>query len=349
MILAGQIAITLLGAWIFAELMRRCGQPAVIGEIIAGIALGPTLFGAVAPAAYRAIFPAASLPLFKQVADVGLILFMIQIGFEFDVRRLRGRGRAAMVISNAAIVAPLVLGFCVALTIERSFVFAAFMGVAMSITAFPVLARILKDRGITTTPLGVTAITCAALNDVIAWTLLAALIAFGHGRSLTASVYAVFLAFVAGMVAPLGRERRHALGVRMNAITRFLLPLFFAYSGLRTHIGASGLGLCAVIVLTATAGKLGGTAAAARFCGSAWSESLMLGALMNSRGLMELIALNIGLDLGILTPQIFAAMVIMAVVTTFAAAPLLSLFESISATRAAALPRPDDAVPPATP
>jgi len=352
-LLVAQIAVTLAVAWAFAALMRRCGQPAVIGEIIAGIALGPTLFGAIAPSAYAALFPAASLARFKLLADVGLVLFMIQIGLEFDIRRLKGRGRAAIVISNAAIAVPLVIGFLVALPISRDFVFDAFIGVAMSITAFPVLARILRERGITTTPLGVTAITCAALNDVIAWSLLALLIAVGHGRGLSISVYAVFIAFAVGMALPIGRERRHALSIRMNSVTRFLLPLFFAYSGLRTQIGLlHGVRdwlLCLAIIAAATAGKLGGSAAAARFCGSGWSESLMLGALMNSRGLMELVALNIGLDLGILTPQIFAAMILMAVATTFATAPLLTLIESLSARRAGALPRRADAVPPATP
>jgi len=348
-----QIAVTIVAARAFGAVMRRFGQPVVIGEIVAGIALGPTLFGAVAPNAYAAIFPAASLKLFKLVADIGLVLFMIQVGFEFDLQRLRGRGRAAMVISNAAIVIPLAIGFAVALPMSSLFSFAAFIGVAMSITAFPVLARILKERGMTTTPLGVMAITCAALNDLIAWSLFAALIAVSRGHSLSISVYAVFIAFAAGMLAPIGRERRYAWGAKMNAVTRFLLPLFFAYSGLRTQIallhGAAGWTLCAILVLAATAGKLGGTAFAARFCRWPWSESLMLGALMNSRGLMELVALNIGLDLRFITPQIFAAMVIMAVATTFATAPLLTWFESVSARRAGALPRPADAVPPATP
>jgi len=331
-----QVVVILIVARLFGALMRRIGQPTVIGEIVAGIALGPTLFGALAPAASRAIFPPDSFGNLKALAEIALILFMFQVGLDFDLHHLRGRGRAAVVISQVSIAIPLLLGVLIARPIFDAFaapgssfiVFALFMGVAMSITAFPVLARILKERGMTATPLGVMAITCAAVDDVTAWTLLGVVVILAHGHA-TIGVYAVFAAFATGAVAP-----KRFFGPRLNRVTQTLLPIFFAFSGLRTQIGllrdARSWMICIVVIVIATVGKLGGGALAARICGSTWREALALGALMNTRGLMELVALNIGYELGILTPRAFAAMVIMAVTTTVVTAPLLTLFSESS-------------------
>jgi Kef-type K+ transport system membrane component KefB len=267
------------------------------------------------------------------------------------------------------------------------------MGIAMSITAFPVLVRILKDRGIAKTPLGVIAITCAAVGDATAWAILAFVVAIAHATGLTSTffhlglialfvavmlfvvrpqlsrwlgvngsltngmmaaalifmtasalatqvigIHALFGAFIAGVVMPQKKEFRDFLTVRLeNFSSDFLLPLFFAFSGLRTQVGllndATSWLVCAGIIAVAVAGKLGGTTLAARFTGMSWNDSFSLGALMNTRGLVELIALNIGYDLGILPPRIFTMMVLMALGTTFMTGPLLNLAEKMKRQR----------------
>lgn len=268
--------------------------------------------------------------------------------------------------------------------------FALFMGISMSITAFPVLARILQDRGLSKTHLGTTAITCAAVDDVTAWSILAFVVAIARSTSLAASafnlslvvvfvtvmlsivkpglprwiglknleaespsrgllavmmcvvlgaalttevigIHALFGAFLAGVIMPYAGNIRHKLSVRVeNFSTVLFLPLFFAFTGLRTQLGllddVRGWLICLGIIAVATLGKLGGSAVVARMTGMSWRDSLQLGALMNTRGLMELIALNIGYDLGILSPQIFTMLVIMALVTTMMTGPLLTFF-----------------------
>jgi Kef-type K+ transport system membrane component KefB len=391
-----QLILVVLAARALGALFHRIGQPPVIGEIVAGILLGPSLLGAAAPRVFQALFPAASTGLLKLFAEIGVLLFLFAVGLELDVDSLRGRAQTAVVVSHASIVAPYFLGVGAALFLYRQhapagvrFVpFALFMGIAMSITAFPVLVRILKEKGLFGSELGNTAVTAAAVDDVTAWSLLAMVVAISAsrgvwaatgtvlltvafvavmllgvgpllrrtleaasareepGRSAVAAVlvvllasalateligiHALFGAFMAGVVMPRRPRFRGYLTERLEEFSSvFLLPVFFAFTGLRTRIGllddARSWLLCGALILLATAGKLGGTMFAGRAVGVSWYEAFSLGALMNSRGLMELIALNVGYELGILSPKIFAMMVLMALVTTFATSPLLSL------------------------
>ena len=375
-------------------LVRRAGQTAVIGEICAGILLGPSFLGRLLPDVERMLFPASSLEPLHLVSEVGVILFLFVVGMEVDVERLRLRARAAAVISAAGIVVPFALGVILAAYLQRDYAtpdvpyltFALFMGTAMSITAFPVLARILAERRLAATDVGNTAIACAAIDDVSAWCLLAFAVAIARGetyggtivRAVLGAAFAVFMlrvvrpnagrifgatsehvapagvmtrvvlvmfaaaaltdaiglhplfgAFVAGVSAGAGGLREPVRRAIEPLTAVVLLPLFFAYSGLRTEIGLihgwGGWIVCAVIALTATVGKLGGVAAAARLQGTRWREALALGVLMNTRGLMELIVLNVGYDLGILSPALYSMMVLMALATTCMAAPLLTL------------------------
>jgi len=376
-----QIVVTLIAAGAIGALARRLGQPRVIGEILGGIILGPTLLGHVWPDAFHAIFPTDSLVALKLLAEVGVVLFMFRVGLEVDLEAIREQTRRAVVISTASIAVPFVLGVLAAPLLYGSFApagtsftaFALFIGIAMAITAFPVLARILTERGISSTPLGTMALTCAAVGDITAWSLLAAVVAIARAEShagvgimialtilfialmlivvrrlpplgeaglailLFASaaateaigIHAIFGAFLAGVVAPLSPEKRRETTDRLSFVTVALLPLFFAYIGVRTELTLlldwRALLVCLGIIAIASIGKIGGSAAAARATGFAWRDALSLGALMNTRGLMELIALNIGYDLGILSQSIFTMLVIMALVTTAMTGPLLSL------------------------
>jgi K+:H+ antiporter len=391
-----QLIVIVLAARFIGALFRHIGQPPVIGEIVAGILLGPSLLGTVAPEAFAFLFPASSTGLLKLFAEIGVLLFLFVVGLELDVDRLRQRAQTAVVVSHASIVVPYVLGVGLSLFLyetlaapgARFLPFALFMGIAMSITAFPVLVRILKERGLFATHLGSTAVTAAAVDDVTAWSLLAMVVAITGARGPWAAVvtilwtlafiaimlaavgpalrrfldkhaereepgktviavvlvvllasaltteligiHALFGAFLAGVVMPRQRRFRAFLTERLEQFSSvFLLPLFFAFTGLRTKVGllndARSWLICGLIILVATAGKLGGSMLAARLTGVSWTESSALGALMNSRGLMELIALNVGYELGILTTEIFTMMVLMALVTTFATGPLLSL------------------------
>ena len=375
---------------------KRVGQPEVIGEIAAGVLLGPSLFGLLAPGASSFVFPPSSLPVLQLLSQIGVVLFMFVVGLELDPAYLRSKARAAIVVSLLSIAFPFVIGVAAALALYTNYAppnvpfysFGLFLGIAMSITAFPVLARILKERNLTQTSLGVTALTCAAIGDVTAWSILAFVVAVttagsaatllltmvttsavfvlvmlfvvrpllvravGHGTEaehfgkphlaivmavLLSSalatemigIHALFGAFVAGAVMPTQGTLRKVLDERLESVTSvFLLPLFFVVTGLRTQVGllndVTSWAICLGIVLVATVGKLGGTALAARWTGSPWRESFALGALMNTRGLMELVALNVGYDLGILTPEIFTILVIMALVTTAITGPLLT-------------------------
>jgi Kef-type K+ transport system membrane component KefB len=378
-----QIVVTLLAARAMTLVARGLNQPAVVGEIAGGILIGPTILGHVWPPAFHALFPAASMGGLKLLAEVGVVLFMFRVGLEVDLQGLRGAAHRAIVISHASIAIPFLLGTLASLALYTSFAprgtsflaFALFTGIAMSITAFPVLARILTERGIAGTPLGVMALTCAAVDDITAWSLLAAVVALVKGQHpgqvwlsvlLTAGfallmlrlvrpllarlnlgdtgifillfasaaftesigVHAVFGAFLAGVVVPLAAAERRACVDRLAFVTPALLPLFFAYVGVRTELtlllDVRSLVVCLAVIGVATAGKLGGSAVAARATGTPWREALALGALMNTRGLMELIALNIAYDLGILTPAMFAILVVMALFTTAATGPLLT-------------------------
>ena len=382
------IAGRILG-WLFAYIH----QPPVIGEVIAGILLGPSLLAQISPEAYAYILPTTVAPYLGVVAQLGVILYMFLVGLELNPDHLRGQVHATVATSHASIVAPFVLGSTLSLYLYPRFStsdipftnFALFLGIAMSITAFPVLARILADRNMMRTRLGAVAITCAAVDDVTAWCLLAFVVGVVQANSQGAlfvalltmgfigvmyfmvrpliarmasawdrnptqggiavalvgvlvaaltteaiGVHAVFGAFMLGAVIPhnstLARSLRESLE---NVVTILLLPAFFAFTGMRTEIGLLSnwyqWAICGLIILVAVAGKFGGTLVAARATGLNWRDAAGLGVLMNTRGLMELIVLNIGLDLGVISPTLFTMMVVMALVTTLATTPALQL------------------------
>jgi Kef-type K+ transport system membrane component KefB len=396
-ILITQLIAVVLTARVFGYWATRVGQPPVVGEIVAGLALGPSLLGWLSPSASQFLFPATSLGTLNLFSQVGVILFMFIAGLELDTSHLRSRAHTAVAVSHVSIVLPFLLGVSLALAMYSTHApagvpfhaFALFMGIAMSITAFPVLARILADRNMMATPLGSTAMTCAAVDDVTAWTLLAMVVAIttqGAALGVLAStigwslafvllmvyvvkpwlatlfdrpasatpvtrerialvlavvfgaalftealgIHALFGAFVAGLCMPAVPEVRNQLRDRLESFaTVFLLPVFFAFTGLRTELGLltdiNGWMMCGLIVLIATVGKLGGSMFAARITGMDWNSAFTLGALMNTRGLMELVALNVGYELGVLSPRLFTMMVVMALVTTAMTGPLLTL------------------------
>jgi Kef-type K+ transport system membrane component KefB/nucleotide-binding universal stress UspA family protein len=391
-------AVIIVVARLVGAVFRRINQPQVVGEIVAGIVLGPSVFGALAPGLSHQLFAPEMLPFLDVLAQIGLIFFMFLIGLELDVRLIRGRGHTAATVSHVSIIAPFLLGAVAALVIfptlgsesGRFVPFALFLGASMSITAFPVLARILTERNIYKSPLGAITLTCAAVDDVTAWCMLAVVVAIAraHGTSSAVLTIGLSAAFIAGMIllvrpllSRLARyhEDRGQLGGPMLALlfvgillsalatdrigihaifgaflfgaimpqrsefiaelvgkledftVVFLVPLFFAYTGLRTNIGLLGSDpslwlTCGLILAVAIVGKWGGSSVAARVMGMQWRPAMALGVLMNTRGLTELIILNIGLDLKVIPPALFAMLVIMALVTTFMTTPLLSIF-----------------------
>ena len=398
-----QLVLVIVAARLCGALATRVRQPAVVGEMIAGILLGPSLLGWVWPDFFHFVFPVSSLGTLRLFSQIGVCLFMFVVGMELDVSQLRRQARTAVLVSQASILFPYLLGVVAALFLFSTFAgagtafpaFALFIGVSMSITAFPVLARILEERGLTQSPLGITALVCAAMNDVTAWCILALVVAIAKAKSMSSAgfsiglillfvgvmlfwlkprlprvldktvatgakpgkglvtvvlalvfasalatdvmgIHALFGAFIAGVVMPTRGEFREFLRVRLEHFSSaFLLPLFFAFTGLRLQIGLlndpTGWLICAGLIVVATVGKLGGAMFTARLTGMNWIDSFALGALMNTRGLVELIALNIGYDLGILTPRIFAMLVIMALVTTGMTGPLLTFSDFLRA------------------
>jgi Kef-type K+ transport system membrane component KefB len=403
-----QIITIILVARLFSLLLKRIGQPAVIGEILAGILLGPSLLGWLSPEISQFLFPKDSLGNLQFLSQIGLILFMFVVGLELDVRNVRGQTHAAVVISHVSIVFPFLLGVGLAFFTYQQFApddipfsaFALFMGIATSITAFPVLARIVQERGLAHEPIGAIVITCAAADDVTAWCLLAIVIAivkagaisgalvsvglavvyvlfmffvvkplmtrFGayysnrelFGRPQVAivllillasawmteviGIHALFGAFIAGVIMPDGGSFKRILTEKLEDVALvLLLPLFFVFTGLRTQIGLLNepylWWVCLAVVGVAIVGKLAGSAGAARFMGMNWKDALTVGVLMNTRGLMELVVLNIAYDLGVLTDEIFAMLVIMALVTTFMAGPALDLLNHLFRDRAVRL------------
>ncbi len=384
--------------------LRSVGQPPVIGEVVAGILLGPSLLGRLAPELASYILPTSVAPFLNIVAQLGVVAYMFLVGLELNVDVVRQRAHATVATSHASIVLPFVLGSVLALllyprlaTSDVSFTsFALFMGVAMSVTAFPVLARILKDRRMTQTELGAVALACAAADDVTAWCLLAFVVGVTQAEIESAAlvavltlvfiaamffvvrpivvrlvarsrdaeptldtlavalvgllvsalitehigVHAIFGAFLFGAIIPHDSRVARTLIDKLEVfVTVLLLPAFFALTGMRTEIGLlSGLDewlLCGLIIVVATAGKFGGTLAAARLTGMKWRDAASLGILMNTRGLMELVVLNVGLDLGVISPRLFTMMVIMALVTTLTTTPVLELIGMGSVTRLA--------------
>lgn len=399
-ILLAQIITIIFVARIFGWLFKKIGQPTVIGEILAGIFLGPSLIGMYFPEFSNALFPIQSLGNLQFLSQIGLILFMFVIGMELDLKVLRRKAQEAVVISHASIVFPFTLGMGLAYFLYQSFApqgvgflsFGLFIGIAMSITAFPVLARIVQERGLHKTHLGTIVITCAAADDITAWSLLAAVIAVVKAGSFLSALYiialagvyvfimikvvkpflkrvgdlhptsenlskpivalffltliissyateligihALFGAFMAGAIMPDSSRFRAMFIEKVEDVAVVLfMPLFFVFTGLRTEIGLlndpSLWKTTGLIILVAIIGKFLGSALASRFVGQNWKDSLAIGALMNTRGLMELVVLNIGYDLGVLTPEIFAMMVIMALVTTFMTGPSLSLINRL--------------------
>ncbi|MDN3708109.1 cation:proton antiporter [Myroides ceti] len=399
-ILLLQIITIVIVARFFGWFFNKIGQPSVIGEIIAGIVLGPSLFGMYFPEASAALFPAASLGNLQFFSQIGLILFMFVIGMELDLKVLKSKAHDAIVISHASIIIPFALGMVLAYFIYDSFApeginflsFSLFMGIAMSITAFPVLARIVQERGIHKTKLGTVVLTSAAADDITAWCILAVVIAIVKAGSFVSALYvvgmalvyvflmmklvrpflkrigqlnankttlskpvvaifllvlvlssyatevigihALFGAFMTGAIMPDNNRFRHMFVEKVEDVAVVLfLPLFFVYTGLRTEIGLLNdiylWKIAGLIILVAVTGKFIGSALAAKYVGQSWKDSLTIGALMNTRGLMELIALNIGFELGVLTPEVFAMMVIMALATTFMTGPAIDFINKV--------------------
>ncbi len=395
-ILLLQLIVIIIVAKLFAFLFRLIKQPPVMGEMLAGIVLGPSLLGLLFPQISNFLFPPTSMSSLAVFSQIGVVLFMFVVGVELDLEHLKERASAAIMVSHASIVVPFLLGAALALTLYGSLArantsftpFALFMGIAMSITAFPVLARILEDRGLSGSPLGNTALACASIDDVTAWCILAfvvavvqasgfadAIVTIGltllfilvmlllvrprveplisrrlddkrHPRSLMAGIlafafacawftevigiHALFGGFLAGVVMPSSLSVQGFVNERIKSFTSAaLLPLFFVFTGLRTQItllnDLNSWLMCMAIIVVAVLGKLVGSMLMARWTHMSWRDSFSIGVLMNTRGLIELVVLNIGYDLGILSARIFVMMVIMALATTLMTAPLLSL------------------------
>jgi Kef-type K+ transport system membrane component KefB len=417
------LAAVLVTGRALGMLLAKIRQPPVIGEVLAGIVLGPSLLGYFAPAVSAAILPPSIAPQLRVVAELSVILYMFIVGLDLRADQLRKHVRGVVLTSNASIIVPFALGAMLAVYLyprvsprDVPFTsFALFMGVAMSITAFPVLARIINDRGLAQTPLGTLALACAAVDDVTAWCLLALIVGIAQGSvesalmviaftaffaglmvfvvrpflvralapsgpsspvsaadSLVASafrrkdvlrnqiamvfaglllsaiaaewigIHAIFGAFLFGAILPRGGPLTEALKDKMHdLVTILLLPAYFAFTGMRTEIGlmsgANAWVLCGLIILVATLGKFGGTFAGARLNGLDARTSARLGILMNTRGLMELIVLNVGRDLNVISPTLFTMMVLMALVTTIATTPIL---DALGDTRPALQSRP---------
>jgi Kef-type K+ transport system membrane component KefB len=390
-----QIGTILIVARLVGWLFGKLHQPRVVGEMVAGILLGPSLLGWLAPEISATLFPPQSLGNLNSLSQVGLLIFMFLVGLELDLTHLRELGRAAVMTSQVSIIAPFVLGSSFALYLYPRLSdpsvsaagFVLFMGAAMSVTAFPVLARILTESNMLRTRVGSVAITCAAVDDVTAWCILAGITVIVRSSSLelpvwftlgglvafvlamvfvvrralgkleaayerrghltqgliaiilmvvlasgwiteSLGVHALFGAFLAGVVMPRHDELSEELSGKFEAlVVVLLLPIYFALTGLRSSIflitGARMWLYAAAIIVLAVAGKLGGSLLSARLNGMTWRESAAIGVLMNTRGLVELVILNIGLDLGILSPALFSIMVLMALVTTLMTTPLL--------------------------
>lgn len=460
-----QLIVVLLAARLAGRIGRALGQPAVIGEMIAGLALGPSLLGVVAPGTLQALFPPGKMLPLATLSQLGVVLFMFVVGLRLDLSVLRSKASSAVAVSHASIVAPFLMGLAIAKPLHAELApagvaflpFALFMGASMSVTAFPVLARILDERKLLTSRVGSVAIAAAAIDDATAWCILAAVLAVanaslhqatsGSGLSTFAitlgstaafvliaalvvrpmlskwadaaladfrktgnrrgedfiSAHTVSIAVVGGLIAALITEKLgvHALfgafvagaivprtllnaatvaspdntqtmrdALQMDAVpsadaealtipnvianridvvvSSVLLPVFFAFTGLRTSIGLINGELWLVfglILFVAVAGKMGGAAAASKLTGMSWRDSFTIGALMNTRGLMELVILNVGLDIGVISPALFAMMVLMAIVTTVMTSPLVAAFYRSPEALAAAARHSDRSLP----
>lgn len=389
------LAIVIATARIMGRIFAVLNQPTVIGEVIGGILLGPSLLGGYAPHLYQYILPQNVASIMGILAQLGVILYMFLVGLELDLKVLKSSGHKTLAISHASIIVPFLLGAFLAIKLYSEYapvgvgftVFSLFLGASMSVTAFPVLARIISDKKLQKTELGAITLTCAAIDDVTAWCLLAfvvsaaqvtimsavytliltilyitimfvfvrpvvtkavmkldqhkmiaegelAIICLGIFLSALATEYigihAIFGAFLFGAILPENSKLAHDLNFRLQDLVRVIfLPCFFAYTGMRTQIGLVSTQhdwiICGLIIAVATLGKFGGSFLAAKFYGGGWRYSAAIGILMNTRGLVELIVLNIGMDLGIISPRLFTMLVIMALATTFMTGPILDL------------------------
>jgi Kef-type K+ transport system membrane component KefB len=369
--------------------ISKIGQPQVHGEILAGILLGPSLLGVIWPGAMSYLFPTEIIGALKVLAQVGLVLFMFLIGLQLNLDHLRGQGHKAVVISQSSIVTPILVGAALATWLYPRLGagvgrlgFTLFIGAAMSITAFPVLARVLQETGLHRTRIGALTMTCAAVDDVTAWCMLAIVVAVVRSsgpaqairtvllsvayfavvlflvRPLLArirsiplwvticlallsawiteqiGIHAIFGAFLIGAAMPRRPEFQRNITERLeHATLAFLLPVFFVVVGLSTRIDLLTspylIGVTALVVATAIVGKWGGAMIAAKATGESWQDAAAIGVLMNTRGLTELVILSVGLELGVITPTVFTMMVIMALVTTLMATPILSLISPL--------------------
>jgi Kef-type K+ transport system membrane component KefB len=395
--------IILITCRLVAMAARRIGQPPVVGEMIAGVLLGPSLLGLVFPGVQDALFPDAVRPMLYVVSHIGLVAFMFGVGHEFASQKVRGLGRSAGIVSLAGVTTPLALGIVLILLVDGHVdalnegvpvgVSALFVGVALAITAFPMLARIITERKLTGTRLGSLSMAAGAIDDAVAWILLAVTIGLATGdpnrilvtgggtvlfvlvlafvgkRALewvmarpgmavehlvlvtaivlfaaawwtdTIGLYSVFGGFCVGFVFPRTEIANRVVAAISPVTNVVFLPLFFAYSGLNTSFGllfTVPLILLTVACITvAVAGKFGACWLAGRLAGEENSVAMRVGVLMNARGLMQLIALNVGLQAGIVTPALFSVLVLVAIVTTVMTAPWLSWLDRLADRRQA--------------
>jgi Kef-type K+ transport system membrane component KefB len=375
-----QIAVILAVCRLLHFLVERFGQPPVIGEIIAGLLLGPSFFGWLAPDAFARLFPSAGLPTLNALSQIGLALFMFLVGLHLDLAEVWSLRGVAGLAGLLSIAVPFAAGFLLATPLHQfapsapMLPFSLFVAVAMSITAFPVLARILADHKLSGTRLGHVAVACAAFNDVVAWALLAWIVAVSRSGEASflqpvavvliyssamwflvrpllkwipnelpsmlifvffsswvtelAGLHALFGAFFAGVVWPRGSVNFEEVSAKVEPIAMaVLIPLFFSYTGLRTNIGSIPWAYAAIVIAVAVLAKVGGAFTGAKVMGFDTKNAFALGCLLNTRGLVELVVLNIGLELGILTPALFSMMVAMALVTTLMTSPALNLLK----------------------
>ncbi|HEV2708999.1 MAG TPA: cation:proton antiporter [Edaphobacter sp.] len=391
-----QMTAVLLTALLCGWVARKLGQARVIGEIVGGILIGPSVFGRMAPHASAMLFPQSSFGSFEILSTIGLILFLFLIGSELDYEHLRKQRGTAVLASGMSILFPFIMAAVVAHSLRIRFApdgigkipFVLFLGISMSITAFPVLARILEERRLQSTPLGTTALMCAAVDDVCAWMLLAvALTLIPHSGETMAlpyrllllcgylvvmlgvvrplgnwfvrrqdsvgfsyellgiivavvlasaaateaiGVHPLFGAFLAGVCFPRIKSWQTAIRTRLDTIVSvLLLPLFFALTGMRTRLDLLSGGRIwfwtGVVLVAAIAGKMGGAVLAARWTGQSWQNAMALGALLNTRGLVELIVLNIAYNAHVFSPTLFTMLVVMALITTMVTTPVLNL------------------------
>jgi Kef-type K+ transport system membrane component KefB len=407
-----QLITILVTARACGWLLRYLGQPSVVGEMAAGLLLGPMVAGALWPELHAQLFSKASLAGLSSLSTLGLVLFMFLIGLELRAQHgVKAQLKAAGSVGVVSTVVPMVLGLAIAPVLHPALApkgvafwpFALFIAVALSITAFPVMARILKDRGMTRTAFGQLSLSAAALVDVFAWVLLALVVALaGAGEGYTGllkitvgmaalcafvflllkpgyawllrkyapsgeasatvmaalilgllvcamltewlHLHAVFGAFLFGACLPRDDRLLHSMAERFEPLSIVvLMPLFFALAGLGTTAGAfsgAGLGAMALILAVAVVGKIAGGTVGARIAGYGWRDSVATGSLMNARGLMELIVMKVGLDAGLIGPELFTMLLVMALATTAMTGPLISL----CARRAAAAPDGDERV-----